>query len=54
MDIFKRSSQIGQDLGGVSMYFGYLLKVKVQNLGYFWVAKILRMKKNESPPSPLL
>ena len=27
--------------------------VKVQNLGYFWVAKILRRKKNESPPSPL-
>ena len=30
-------------LGGISMYFGYLLKVQVQNLGYlgyFWVAKI--------------
>ena len=35
------------------MYFRDLLKVKVQNLGYFWVAKILRMKKNESTPIPL-
>ena len=55
--IFLRGHHKLDKLGGISMYFGYLLKVQVQNLGYFgyfWVAKILRMKKNESPPSPLL
>ena len=28
--------------------------VKLQNFGYFWVAKMLRRKKNASPPSPLV
>ena len=54
VDIFKRSSQIGLDLGSFLCILGYLLKVKVQNLGYFWFAKILRRKKNVPHPPWLI
>ena len=54
MDIFKRSSQIGLDLGGISMYFRVSSKGQGTEFGIFLVAKILRRKKNESFPPPLV